>query len=137
PRDRRWLRVVSSRVDRVPRTRRERLVDLQRVLRLVGRSVVVGRLRDATHRARHEREHRCRERKGQGLSRTTIHGSQLASEPSSLSALSASILAPSLPNPYCLTSCESRGRFIPRSTAARVMFPPDSESARAMHSRSI
>ena len=26
-------------------------------------------------------------------------------------------------SPYCLTSCESRGRFMPRSVAARVMFP--------------
>lgn len=39
--------------------------------------------------------------------------------------------------PYCLTSCESRGRFIPKSEAARVMLPLVSPSARAMQSRSI
>ena len=40
-------------------------------------------------------------------------------------------------SPYCFTSCERRGRFIPRRAAARVIFPLVSARARAMQSRSI
>ena len=39
--------------------------------------------------------------------------------------------------PYCFTSWDRRGRFIPRSVAARVIFPLVSARARAMQSRSI
>src|SRR5262249_51870157 len=40
-------------------------------------------------------------------------------------------------SPYCFTSCERRGRFIPSSCAARVMLPEASARAAAMHARSI
>ncbi len=65
------------------------------------------------------------------LERLTLHSPSSASP-----SASAPAIAPA-PNPYCLTSCERRGRFIPSSVAARVMLPPVSPSARAMQSRSM
>ena len=75
----------------------------------------------------------------------SVHAATIATQRASLAFIlrpprrpSASTAAPeAAPNPYCLTSCESRGRFIPRRVAARVMFPPVSASARAMQSRSM
>src|SRR5262249_52733503 len=72
-------------------------------------------------------------------------GDERRAEPCQIPVHSTSSVSPSTslpaadeePNPYCLTSCERRGRFMPKRLAALVMFPPVSASARAMQSRSM